>query len=88
MDSIPDTTERPTSSESLASDGVMPIAIVGIGFRGPGDASDLNGLWNMIANKREARSSIPKDRWNNEAFYHPDSNRSGTVHSCGGLLTD
>lgn len=57
----------------------MPIAVIGIGFRGPGEASSVEGLWNMMKNKQEAWSPVPKDRWNHEAFYHPDSNRSGTV---------
>ncbi|KAH8883107.1 putative polyketide synthase [Thozetella sp. PMI_491] len=61
------------------SDEVMPIAVVGMGFRGPGDANNLDGLWNMIAEKREAWGPVPKDRWNHEAFYHPDANRSGTA---------
>jgi len=62
----------------------MPIAVVGMGFRGPGDASSLDGLWKMIEEKREAWSTIPADRWNNEAFYHPDANRTGTVNVSGG----
>ncbi|KAI0009070.1 putative polyketide synthase [Xylariaceae sp. FL0662B] len=62
----------------------MPIAVVGMSFRGPGEASDLDGLWKMAAEKREAWSPVPKDRWNHEAFYHPDSNRSGTTNVNGG----
>ncbi|KUI54273.1 Lovastatin diketide synthase LovF [Cytospora mali] len=67
------------SHNSYTSDGVMPIAVVGMGFRGPGDTSDLDGLWKTIEEKREAWSPVPKDRWNHEAFYHPDSNRNGTA---------
>lgn len=58
---------------------VMPIAVVGIGFRGPGDATNVEGFWKMIAEAREAWSLVPKEKWNNQAFYHPDSNRIGTV---------
>lgn len=64
---------------SLDGDAVMPIAIVGIGFRGPGDATNVENLWKMISEKRESWSKIPKDRWNHDAFYHPDPNRHGTV---------
>ncbi|RFU23814.1 hypothetical protein B7463_g12524, partial [Scytalidium lignicola] len=77
-------TEKWPSTESHASEGVMPIAVVGMGFRGPGDAVDLEGLWKMIEEKREAFSTVPKDRWNHEAFYHPDSSRSGTTNVKGG----
>ena len=60
-------------------DASMPIAIVGMGFRGPGDAVTVEKLWQMISEGRESRVKIPKERWNHEAFYHPDANRNGTV---------
>lgn len=60
-------------------DITMPIAIVGIGFRGPGDATNVQNLWKMMCEGRESWSEIPKQKWNHEAFYHPDSNRHGTV---------
>ncbi len=58
---------------------VMPIAVVGMGFRGPGDATNIESFWKMISEAREAWSPIPKEKWNNDAFYHPDANRNGTV---------
>jgi hypothetical protein len=63
----------------LLEDASMPIAVIGMGFRGPGDATDTNKLWEMISHKREAWSPIPKEKWNNKAFYHPDHARHGTV---------
>jgi hypothetical protein len=62
----------------------MPIAIVGMGFRGPGDATSVENLWKMISEGQESWSKIPKHKWNHEAFYHPDANRHGTV-SCYNL---
>lgn len=58
---------------------VMPIAVIGMAFRGPGDASNVERLWTMISETREAWSLVPKQKWNNEAFYHSDANRNGTV---------
>ena len=58
---------------------VMPIAVVGIGFRGPKDATNVERFWRLISEGREAWSLVPKEKWNNEAFYHPDSSRNGTV---------
>ena len=58
----------------------MPIAVTGMAFRGPGDATSVEKLWNMVSEKREAWSLVPKQKWNNEAFYHPDANRNGTVN--------
>ncbi|KAI9679683.1 MAG: hypothetical protein M1822_007289 [Bathelium mastoideum] len=63
---------------------VMPIAVVGMGFRGPGEATNLDNLWKMIEEQREAWGPVPSDRWNHEAFYHPDSNRRGTTNVTGG----
>lgn len=67
----------------LLEDASMPIAVIGMGFRGPADATDTNRLWQMILEKREAWSPVPKARWNNNAFYHPDHARHGTVSAIG-----
>jgi acyl transferase domain-containing protein len=64
---------------SSAAKSCTPIAIVGIGFRGPADAESVVKLWEMILAGREAWSPIPAKRWNNVAFYHPDNARHGTV---------
>ncbi|KAJ6069226.1 hypothetical protein N7499_011113 [Penicillium canescens] len=68
----------------LDADSCMPIAIVGIGFRGPGDAQNVEKLEEMIRTGREAWSPIPAKRWNNTAFYHPDHSRHGTINVEGG----
>lgn len=64
---------------NLSAKSCAPIAIVGIGFRGPGNAKNVDKLWEMIMAGEEAWSPIPARRWNNEAFYHPDNARHGTV---------
>lgn len=61
----------------------LPIAVVGMGFRGPGDATDVHKLWKMILEQREGWKPIPEERWNNKAFYHPDHTRHGTVRTSG-----
>lgn len=65
----------------LEADPTMPIAIVGMGFRGPGDATSIPKLWDMILEQREGWRPIPASRWNNTAFYHPDHAHHGTVSS-------
>lgn len=47
----------------------MPIAIVGVAGRFPGDASDPDKLWKLLSEGRSARGPIPKDRYNVDAFY-------------------
>jgi acyl transferase domain-containing protein len=65
-------------------DATMPIAVVGIGFRGSGDAVDIDKFWDMIREKREARTEILTRRFNNDAFYHPDAGRNGTSNVAAG----
>lgn len=89
--------EDSTHAAGLASgfkqngDGVMPIAVIGMGCRYPGGATSPEKLWEMCAAQRDAWSRIPKDRFNADEFYHPDPGRNGTVRSmlrdCPILLT-
>ena len=84
QDMLPRTGNASTQAEwplptSLQHTGSMPIAVVGMSFRGPADATSIENLWKMVYEKREGWSSIPKERWNNYAFYHPDNSRHGTV---------
>lgn len=77
-----DSTDQEHSAACLEQDEPrppIPIAIVGMGFRGPGDASNVEKLWDMILEGREAWSRIPASKWNHSAFYHPDYARHGTV---------
>ncbi|RYP11167.1 hypothetical protein DL764_000238 [Monosporascus ibericus] len=63
----------------------IPLAIVGIGCRFPGDATNPEKLWDLLANGRSAWSKVPADRWNEEAFWHPDpDDTNGTNNHKGG----
>lgn len=61
----------------------MPIAIVGMSCRLGGDAIGPQGLWQLVSQGRSAWSPIPQDRFNSEAFYHPESGRYGSHHVQG-----
>jgi acyl transferase domain-containing protein len=67
---------NPLQSQSLQMD---PIAIVGFDLHFPGDASSTEAFWDLLVNRRSARSEVPEDRFNIESFYHPDQTRPGTV---------
>ncbi|KAK6211719.1 polyketide synthase [Colletotrichum tabaci] len=56
----------------------MPIAIIGMGWRGPGEATNVQNFYELLAAAREARVAAHKGKWNHEAFYHPESSRKGT----------
>ncbi|KAK8066687.1 hypothetical protein PG997_013434 [Apiospora hydei] len=47
-----------------------PIAIIGMACRLPGGAHDPESLWSMLAEGRDGRAEVPKDRWNWKSFYH------------------
>jgi hypothetical protein len=56
------------------------VAIIGFSFRFPQEACDEESFWEMLVQKRSAMTEIPKDRWNVDAFYHPDKDRKETVN--------
>ncbi|KAB5536494.1 hypothetical protein GE09DRAFT_1290796 [Coniochaeta sp. 2T2.1] len=72
------------SRDVASRDDLMPIAIVGMSCRFPGDATNPSNLWDMLCNRRSAWSAIPKDKFTAEAFYHPDPDRNGAINVEGG----
>ena len=69
------------SSLSAPPEGVAPIAIIGMSCRFPGGVSDIDKLWRLVSEGRSAWSKIPENRFNVDAFYHPNSDRTDTVSS-------
>ncbi|KAF9875052.1 hypothetical protein CkaCkLH20_07318 [Colletotrichum karsti] len=68
------------STSGQGTESVMPIAIVGIAGRFPGDAENPQKLWDMLSQGRSALSEVPSDRFNVDAFYHPHNERQGTIN--------
>ncbi|KAI1107162.1 ketoacyl-synt-domain-containing protein [Jackrogersella minutella] len=64
----------------------MPIAIVGISCRLPGDVSSPGDFWKLLTKGRSAWSKIPRDRFNQEAYNHPNPEKKGTINSQGGYF--
>ncbi|KAG4440758.1 hypothetical protein IFR05_003745 [Cadophora sp. M221] len=63
---------------------VMPIAIVGMGCRLPGDVSTPDEFWELCSRARSGWSPIPKSRFNHEAFHHPNPDKMGCYNPEGG----
>ncbi|KAH9491619.1 hypothetical protein Btru_031049 [Bulinus truncatus] len=64
------------------------IAIVGIGCKVPG-ADNVEQFWKLLENGENHVIDIPKDRWNNDAFYDPDPHAIGKSYvRRAGLLKD
>ncbi|KAI0386667.1 ketoacyl-synt-domain-containing protein [Hypomontagnella monticulosa] len=70
----------------MESEGPMPIAIVGMSCRLPGDVSSPGDFWKLLTKGRSAWSKIPRDRFNQEAYNHPNPEKKGTINSQGGYF--
>ncbi|KAJ5591646.1 Acyl transferase/acyl hydrolase/lysophospholipase [Penicillium hispanicum] len=65
-------------------DALEPIAIVGFATRFPQEANTTETLWELLLQSRSTWSTIPEERFNADAFYHPDPEHGGTFHVQGG----
>ena len=66
-------------SHSPQGDYVVPIAIVGMSCRFPGGVSNLEEFWDLASEGRSAWSKVPESRFNVDAFYNQNSDRTDTV---------
>ena len=57
-----------------------PIAVVGIGLRMPGGASDLDQLWRVLAEGRDTVRSVPDGRWDPAEVFDPDPDAIGRTY--------
>lgn len=64
--------------------GWEPLAIVGLAFEFAQDATSTDGFWKMVSEGRNASTEFPSDRFNIDAFYHPDDDRPSTIPLRGG----
>jgi amino acid adenylation domain-containing protein len=64
-----------------------PIAIVGMSCRFPGGANDLDAYWRLLHDGVDAISEVPRDRWDVDQYYDPDTEAQGRMYSrFGGFL--
>ncbi|KAL8999567.1 MAG: hypothetical protein Q9169_001656 [Polycauliona sp. 2 TL-2023] len=59
----------------------QPLAVVGYAYRTPGVGR--KGLWEFLEEGKSAWSPIPIDRFNHEAYYHPNAEKPGFISSKG-----
>ncbi|ORX86871.1 ketoacyl-synt-domain-containing protein, partial [Basidiobolus meristosporus CBS 931.73] len=62
------------------STSFTPVAVIGVGCRMPGGATNPSKLWSLLKEGRSAQAEVPKGRFNVEAFYHPDGDHKGTAN--------
>jgi hypothetical protein len=64
-----------------------PIAVVGMGCRLPGGASNPAAFWQLLREGREGIREVPADRWDIDALYDPDPDAPGRMSArAGGFL--
>ena len=66
------------SAREKQSPSENPPCVVGMACRVPG-ASSPSRLWDNIINQVDLQRKMPQDRFNVDAFYHPDGTHKGTV---------
>ena len=64
-----------------------PIAIIGMGCRFPGKASNPSAFWEMLCKGADAIVDVPSDRWDIRRFYDEDPDKPGKTYAKqGGFL--
>nr|VFK09567.1 MAG: Acyl transferase domain-containing protein [Candidatus Kentron sp. LPFa]VFK25616.1 MAG: Acyl transferase domain-containing protein [Candidatus Kentron sp. LPFa] len=64
-----------------------PIAIVGMACRFPAGPTP-DAFWDLLVSGRDARALIPANRWDIDAFYDPDPETPGALHTRYGYFLD
>ncbi|MGC2332319.1 MAG: beta-ketoacyl synthase N-terminal-like domain-containing protein [Candidatus Acidiferrales bacterium] len=66
-----------------------PIAVVGVGLRFPGGASDAASYWKILADRSSTITEIPASRWPIDEYYDPDPDATGKMYTRhGSFLND
>ena len=73
-----------SSTPSIDTDKLEPIAVIGLSCRFPGDASSPEAFWKLLVEGRSAMTDVPSDRYNLESFYDSSNNRPGMTNVRGG----
>jgi acyl transferase domain-containing protein len=63
---------------------ITPIAIIGMSCRVSGNVSSAEELWQLCSRARSGWSAIPKERWSQQGYFHPNASRTGTYNAEGG----
>jgi len=66
----------------------FPVALVGLSCRFPG-AADVAEFWSLLEAGKDAVTEIPDDRWDVDAYYHPDPAKPGKMYTrAGGFIAN
>ncbi|CZT04695.1 related to polyketide synthase [Rhynchosporium agropyri] len=62
----------------------MPIAIIGMSCRLPGNVSSPDEFWELCSRSRSGWTEVPKERFDSASFHHPNPGKRGTFNAAGG----
>lgn len=71
------------TNPDVAPKDVTPIAIIGMACRTSGNVSSAEELWELCSRARSGWSTVPKERWSQEGYFHPNASRTGAYNSEG-----
>ncbi|GKT71322.1 polyketide synthase [Colletotrichum tofieldiae] len=63
-----------------------PIVVIGSACRFPGKVDTPSKLWELLLEPKDLQSEIPKERFNIDAFYHPDGTHPGRTNARHGYF--
>lgn len=58
-----------------------PIAIIGLGCRFPGGATNAESFWQLLRDGVDTVTEVPPDRWDVDAYYDPDPDAPGKMYT-------
>ncbi|KAH6844487.1 polyketide synthase, partial [Chaetomium sp. MPI-CAGE-AT-0009] len=64
----------------------VPIAIVGMSCRLPGSVSTPGEFYRLLCRKKSGWAEVPPDRFNINAYHHPNPHKKGCFNSQGGYF--
>ncbi|MBE9049170.1 acyltransferase domain-containing protein [Nostocales cyanobacterium LEGE 11386] len=74
--------------ETIEKANTEPIAIIGMSCRFPGGANTPEAYWHLLHNGMDAIAEIPSNRWDVEAYYHPNPGTPGKMYTRYGAFLD
>jgi acyl transferase domain-containing protein/acyl-CoA synthetase (AMP-forming)/AMP-acid ligase II/acyl carrier protein len=73
--------------ETVTRAKTEPIALIGIGCRFPGGASDPDSFWKILHTGVDAIRQVPSNRWKGYAYYDPEAKGQIAINE-GGFLDE
>ncbi|WP_342374538.1 acyltransferase domain-containing protein [Myxococcus stipitatus] len=74
--------------EAVPEKRAEPIAIIGMGCRFPGGASDPASFWKLLRGGVDTVQEVPRERWDVDAHYDADPSAPGKMYTRHGTFLE